>query len=85
MSTYDTELDSINNICSITDEILQLTTQINLEVGYNREISNYCDLISAKMKTVQQKAQRMEARMRAYKKSIEDLGFRRVRKKKKHD
>lgn len=85
MSTYDTELDSINNICSITDEILQLATQINLEVGYNREISNYCDLISAKMKTVQQKAMRMEARLKAYRKNIEDLGFRRVRKKKKYD
>ena len=84
MSTYDTELDSINNICSLTEEILELSNKINSEVK-DKDVSNYCYLISAKMRMVRHKAKKMEARMRDYRKSIENLGFRRIRKKRKNE
>ena len=31
MSTYDIELDSINNICSLVKEIVELTEEIEKE------------------------------------------------------
>lgn len=84
MSTYDTELDSINNICSITEEILELSNQISTKTK-EKDILEYCYLISAKMRMVRYKAKKMETRMKDYRKSIENLGFRRIRKKRKDE
>lgn len=40
MSTYDTELDSINNICSLVAEIVELSDEISKEAGKD-EIDGY--------------------------------------------
>lgn len=87
MSTYDTDLDSINNICTLISEITELTDEIGREAGKD-EIEGYYiirlkDFIKSKALTIKDKATRMEERLKVYKKGIENLGFKRVRKSKK--
>ena len=84
MSTYDTDLDSINNICSLVAEIVELTDEIGKEAGKD-EIDGYYiirlkDFIKSKALTIKDKATRMEERLKIYRKNIEALGFRRIRK-----
>ena len=81
MSTYDTELDSINNICSLVGEIMQLSLDINSRTN-NEKIENACTLITKKAYTIKEKAQKMENRLKEYKTTIESLGFKRDRRKK---
>lgn len=87
MSTYNTDLDSINNICSLVAEIVELTEEIEREthkVALKRENIKKCkDLVKSKVLTIKDKATRMEERLKTYKKGIEELGFKRVRKSKK--
>ena len=80
MSTFDTELDSINNICSLVGEIMQLSLDINSRTN-NEKIENACTLISKKAYTIKEKAQKMENRLEEYKTTIESLGFKRVKDK----
>lgn len=86
MSTYDTDLDSINNICSLVAEIVELTEDIDKEthkVALKRENIKKCkDLIKVKALTIKDKATRMEERLKVYKKGIENLGFKRVKRSK---
>lgn len=87
MSTYNTELDSINNICTLISEIVELAGEIGKEAGKD-EIDGYYiirlkEFIKNKALTVKDKATRMEERLKTYKKGIEDLGFRRVKRRKK--
>ena len=86
MSTYDTDLDSINNICSLVAEIVELADNISGELScldINREhIKKYKNLIKDKALMIQYKATRMEERLKIYKKGIESMGFRRVKRKK---
>ena len=85
MSTYDTDLDSINNICSLVAEIVELADEIGKEthkVTLKREnIKKYEELIKSKALTIKDKANRMEERLKLYKKGIEELGFKRVKRK----
>ena len=89
MSTYDTDLDSINNICSLVVEIVELTEDIDKEthkVSLKREYIKKCkDLIKSKVLTIKDKATRMEERLKLYKKGIEALGFKRVKGRKKNE
>lgn len=80
MSTFDTELDSINNICSLVGEIMQLSLDINSRTG-NEKIEKDCTLITRKAYTIKEKAQKMENRLKEYKTTIESLGFKRVKLK----
>ena len=83
MSTYDTDLDDINNICSLVGEIIELTNEIDRN-KYNTQFSyieNCKELIKSKAWTIKDKAQKMENRLKIYRGSIEDLGFKRVKKK----
>ena len=85
MSTYDTELDSINNICSLVAEIVELSDEISKEAGKD-EIDGYYikrlqNFIKSKALTIKGKANRMEERLKLYKKGIEELGFKRVKKR----
>lgn len=86
MSTYDTDLDSINNICSLVAEIVELTEEIekeNHKVTLKRENIKKCkDLVKSKALTIKDKATRMEERLKVYKKGIENLGFKRVKRSK---
>jgi hypothetical protein len=85
MSTYDIELDSINNICTLISEIVELTGDIEKEtykVALKREnIKKYEELIKSKALAIKAKATRMEERLKLYKKGIEALGFKRVKKR----
>lgn len=83
MSTYDTDLDSINNICSLVAEIIELTNSIDREkcTAHFSCIEDYKELIKSKALTIKDKAQKMENRLKLYRGSIEDLGFKRVKKK----
>lgn len=85
MSTYDTDLDSINNICTLISEIVELSKDIENEthkVALKREnIKKYKDLIESKALIVKDKATHMEERLKTYKKGIENLGFKRTKKK----
>ena len=80
MSTYNTDLDNINNICSLVKEIIELTTDVRSRTG-NEKITNCTDLITSKALTIRNKAQAMENRLKQYKTTIESLGFKRERKK----
>lgn len=80
MSKDDTELDSINNICSLVGEIMQLSLDINSRTG-NKKIEKDCALITKKAYTIKEKAQKMENRLKEYKTTIESLGFKRVKPK----
>lgn len=82
MSTFDTELDSINNICSLVGEIMQLSLDINSRTG-NEKIEKDCNLITRKAYTIKEKAQKMENRLKKYKTTIESLGFKRVKDKRR--
>ena len=82
MSTYNTELDEINHICSLVGEILELSLDIYSRTS-NEQINKDCDLIVKKATTIKSKAQRMENRLREYRVGIEGLGFKRVRDRKK--
>lgn len=82
MSTYDTDLDEINHICSLVGEILELGTDI-FEQTTNKQILERVNLISSKASIIKNKAQRMENRLREYKVAIEGLGFKRVKDKKR--
>jgi len=84
MSAFNTELDSINNICSLVGEILQLTLDIDASTE-NKKIERDCALINKKAMTIKSKAQRMENRLRNYKAAIESLGFKRVKQKRKQN
>lgn len=80
MSTFNTDLDSINNICSLVGEILQLSLDIHSRTE-NEQIIKDCELIVRKATTIKTKAQKMEDRLHQYRGAIEDLGFKRVREK----
>ena len=80
MSTHNTDLDDINNICSLVKEILELTTDIRSRTG-NEKITNCTELITSKALTIRRKAQAMENRLKEYKTAIEGLGFKRERKR----
>ena len=80
MSTHNTDLDNINNICSLVKEILELTTDIRSRTG-NEKITNCTELITSKALTIRRKAQAMENRLKEYKTAIEGLGFKRERKR----
>ena len=82
MSTFDTELDSINNICSLVGEIMQLSLDINSRTG-NEKIEKDCALITRKAYTIKEKAQKMENRLKEYKTTIESLGFKRIKDKRR--
>lgn len=82
MSTFDTELDSINNICSLVGEIMQLSLDIHSRTG-NEKIEKDCTLIARKAYTIKEKAQKMENRLKEYKTTIESLGFKRVKDKRR--
>ena len=81
MSTYNTDLDSINNICSLVKEIVELTEEIHKETlseDVNKDHINKCKgLIKDKALMIQKKATRMEERLKIYKKGIEAMGFKR--------
>ena len=83
MSTYDIDLDDINNICSLIGEIIELTNSIDREkcMTHFSCIEDYKELIKSKALTIKEKAQKMENRLKLYRGSIEDLGFKRVKKK----
>lgn len=88
MSTYDTDLDSINNICSLVAEIVELAEDVSKELTLGGLVSkNYIErrqyLIKDKALTIKDKAQRMEDRLKIYRKSIEAIGFKRVKRKSK--
>ena len=76
MSTYDTDLDSINNICSLVKEIVELTENLDSDEIYK-------NLIKDKALTIKDKATRMEERLKTYKKGIEELGFKRIKRRSK--
>ena len=78
MSTYNTDLDNINNICSLVKEIVELAEGIR-KPSNNKET----ELIVSKALTIRNKAQAMENRLHAYRGAIEDLGFKRVRDKRR--
>ena len=85
MSTYDTDLDSINNICSLVGEIVELADEMGKEASKD-EIDGYYiirlkDFVKSKALTIKDKAQRMEDRLKIYRKSIEAMGFKRTKKK----
>lgn len=86
MSTYDTDLDNINNICSLVEEIVQLTEDIGLDLRLKQLDECFIDkcrnFIKDKALTIKSKATRMEERLKIYKKGIESMGFKRVRRKK---
>ena len=75
MSIYDTDLDSINNICSLVEEIVELTENLDSDEMYK-------NLIKDKALIIKDKATRMEERLKTYKKGIEAMGFKRIRRKK---
>ena len=79
MSISDTELDAINNICTLSEEVIAIAFEISHDSKYSKEM----DLIRSKVFTIKNKAQRMENRLREYKAAIESLGFKRVKAKKK--
>lgn len=78
MTVFNTDVDDINNICSLVGEILQLSSDINASTT-NEKIERNCSLINSKAITIKKKAQRMEDRLTQYKTTIESLGFKRVR------
>lgn len=82
MGAFNTDLDDINNICSLVGEILQLTLDIDASTE-NKKIERDCTLINKKAMTIKDKAQRMENRLRDYRSAITSLGFTRVRQKRK--
>ena len=87
MSTYNTDLDSINNICSLVAEIVELADEMGKEANKD-EIDGYYiirlkDFVKSKALTIKGKATRMEERLKTYKKGIEGLGFKRVKRKSK--
>ena len=86
MSTYNTDLDSINNICSLVEEIVQLTEDIGIDLSLKQLdecLINKCrNLIKDKALMIKSKATRMEERLKTYKKGIESMGFKRIRRKK---
>jgi uncharacterized protein YlzI (FlbEa/FlbD family) len=61
---------------------MQLSLDINSRTN-NEKIENACTLISKKAYTIKEKAQRMENRLHAYRGAIEDLGFKRVKDKRR--
>lgn len=87
MSLHNTELDSINNICSLVKEIIELANEVSYDLPeasykeYQKAVFRNSDLIVAKANTIRNKAQAMEDRLRKYKTTIESLGFKRERKK----
>lgn len=82
MGAFNTDLDDINNICSLVGEILQLTLDIDANTE-NKKIERDCTLINKKAMTIKDKAQRMENRLKDYKTAIESLGFKRVKQKRR--
>ena len=80
MSTYNTDLDNINNICSLVKEIVELVNESPVSEVPNSIIDNL-DLIRSKALTIRRKAQAMENRLKEYKTAIEGLGFKRERKR----
>lgn len=89
MSIHNTELDSINNICSLVKEIIELASELEYDYPeasykeFTKVVFKNADLIVAKANTIRNKAQRMEDRLRDYKTTIESLGFKRVKPKRK--
>lgn len=83
MSAYDTDLDDINSVCALVGEIIELTNSINKEKFIDKfsQIEDYKELIKSKALTIKDKAQKMENRLKLYRGNIEELGFKRVKKK----
>lgn len=82
MGAFNTDLDNINNICSLVGEILQLSLDIESSTG-NKKIERDCTLINKKAITIKDKAKRMENRLKDYRTTIESLGFKRVKQKRR--
>jgi hypothetical protein len=87
MSTYNTDLDNINNICSLVKEIVELANDLRYDYPeadlkeYQKAAFKHLELIVSKALTVRDKAQSMENRLKQYKTTIESLGFKRERRK----
>ena len=85
MSTHNTDLDSINHICSLVEEIQELLIEIEnmvLEDDIDKAgIRRRKNLIRSKASTIKSKAQKMENRLKDYRVTIESLGFKRIRTK----
>ena len=87
MSTHNTDLDEINNICSLVKEIIELANEVSYDLpdesfkDYQATVFHNADLIVSKANTIKSKAQAMENRLKDYKTTIESLGFKRVKPK----
>lgn len=88
MSTHNTELDSINNICSLVKEIIELANELEYDFPeasykeFQKVVFNNSNLIVSKANTIKSKAQAMENRLKEYRSSIQSLGFKRIKEKK---
>ena len=89
MSTHNTDLDEINNICSLVKEIIELASELEYDFPeasfreFHKAVFKNSELIVAKANTIRNKAQKMENRLKDYKTTIESLGFKRVKPKRK--
>lgn len=54
MSTFDTELDSINNVCSLVKEIIDLSVDIESRTT-SLQVAKDCGLIADKALTIKTK------------------------------
>ena len=87
MSTHNTELDSINNICSLVKEIIELSNEVSFDYPeasykeFQKVVFHNSDLIVAKANTIRSKAQAMENRLKEYRSAIQSLGFKRIKPK----
>ena len=85
MSIYNTDLDNINNVCSLVKEIIELANDLRYDLPeadleeYQRVAFKNLELIVSKALTVRNKAQAMENRLKEYRSAIQSLGFKRVR------
>jgi hypothetical protein len=79
------DLDSINNICSLVEEIIELADEVSKEASKDEIDGSYIkrlqNFIKSKALTIKDKANRMEERLKLYRKGIEELGFKRVKKR----
>lgn len=84
MSTHSTDLDNINFICCLVKEITELVDECPVsDIPYS--VVEKLDLIRSKACTIRYKAQKMENRLKEYKTTIESLGFKRVKPKRKKE
>lgn len=70
--------DADSTICSISADLQLLVKQCRKELAADsskNELDTLLKVISCKIRTVQNKAQHMEKRLKKYRSSIESLGF----------